>query len=622
MDRKRIRKSGVYPYDKLPWRLTELRPVYRGEDGRPDPAPPPISGDTKPSGTLFRLNAEGGRGKISDAGYDQALCSCIALPADRDLTVRAVFRITARGSRKALTLQEGAGVFLRDTMRPDPATGFPYANMAFAGYACGGWTAFVRTGVGKDLEQVRHRRETAAASLHQAEETGPVEVVLKKTGGVIRVRIRPFPAPGSGPEEAEKALLDVCLPLGPDALRKREKRRLYLGFLSANICGLEIRKDRTSIELGKREKRAEPLPEEGIRPDSRPSSAPDGEALPPAPGEEIFVSPEGRAEGAGTAADPTDIRTAVRRCGNGQTVSLLPGRYPLTGDLLLPAGNGGRGLKCRGNSREFAVLDFLERPHGLVLQGSDWEIEGVAVLRGNGFQIEGKRNRIRRCVAARNLETGFLIRHQSISADPALWPSDNEICDCASFCNMDPSEHNADGFACKVAAGGGNVFRRCRAFLNSDDGFDLFSKNRATGPVLLEECASWLNGYCLDGEGLRETQGNGNGFKLGGSGQRAAHRALRCRAMGNRSCGFTSNSNPWMYLEGCLAGNNGKENYKYYFASPAARAEKAWIDCEERDLPDFDPLTWLSERTGREELWLELREENSSSEKASCFSTR
>ena len=130
--------------------------------------------------------------------------------------------------------------------------------------------------------------------------------------------------------------------------------------------------------------------------------------------------------------------------------------------------------------------------------------------------------------------------------------------------------------------------------MNSDDGFDLFSKNRPIGAVRLTECRSWMNGYTLrDGLPVK-TAGNGSGFKLGGSGQPADHEAIRCEAIGNRGYGFTSNSNPRMRLSGCRAGNN-RENYVYYFSGAGENALRLTEACREADDPAFAPAAWAQE---------------------------
>ena len=245
-----------------------------------------------------------------------------------------------------------------------------------------------------------------------------------------------------------------------------------------------------------------------------------------------------------------------------------------------PGMSAEKGCRIFCEQKHGAILDFGGHSCSLIVSGDHWEMDGLAVTGGQGIQIWGSHNRIINCKACENLETGILIRYPDSGSDRELWPSYNVVEDCVSCCNRDPSGHNADGFACKVAAGEGNQFIHCFAWLNTDDGFDLFSKNRKIGAVFLKDCLSWMNGYRLLQDGtLTETEGNGNGFKLGGSGLAIRHRAEFCEAVGNRGMGFTSNSNPMMYLHGCVAGNNLKGNILYYYTGAAG--SKVFADCRE-----------------------------------------
>ena len=130
--------------------------------------------------------------------------------------------------------------------------------------------------------------------------------------------------------------------------------------------------------------------------------------------------------------------------------------------------------------------------------------------------------------------------------------------------------------------------------MNTDDGFDLFSKNRSIGAVKLIECRSWLNGYRLQDGKVIHSRGNGNGFKLGSSGIPVAHEAVGCEAAGNRECGFTSNSNPRLFLSDCRAEDNAK-NYVYYFTGTRAQPSCVLNNCTENRNPEFDPARWALE---------------------------
>ena len=127
--------------------------------------------------------------------------------------------------------------------------------------------------------------------------------------------------------------------------------------------------------------------------------------------------------------------------------------------------------------------------------------------------------------------------------------SDNLVLNCDAYNNWDPiSENgkggNTDGFGCHPAEGSkGNKFYGCRAWFNSDDGYDVISSHES---VTFENCWAFYNGFGTDFKSL----GDGNGFKGGGYGSRAAnlvpnpvprHTIQFCLAVKNKANGFYSN---------------------------------------------------------------------------------
>ena len=92
------------------------------------------------------------------------------------------------------------------------------------------------------------------------------------------------------------------------------------------------------------------------------------------------------------------------------------------------------------------------------------------------------------------------------------------ILNCDSHDNYDPNSNkgagqNADGFGCHYQTSGDTtIFRGCRAWWNSDDGFDCINQSVA---VRIENCWNSLSGY-VPGTMTPAAAGNGNGFKVGG----------------------------------------------------------------------------------------------------------
>jgi hypothetical protein len=101
----------------------------------------------------------------------------------------------------------------------------------------------------------------------------------------------------------------------------------------------------------------------------------------------------------------------------------------------------------------------------------------------------------------------------------------------------------ADGFAPKQLQGPGNFFYGCRAWENSDDGFDMFDSPEA---VIIEKSWAFRNGIDVWGDAIWQGVpyvGNGNGFKLGGNGEIQNNRITNSIAFGNPHVGFDLNGN-------------------------------------------------------------------------------
>ncbi|WP_169449445.1 right-handed parallel beta-helix repeat-containing protein [Marinimicrobium agarilyticum] len=107
--------------------------------------------------------------------------------------------------------------------------------------------------------------------------------------------------------------------------------------------------------------------------------------------------------------------------------------------------------------------------------------------------------------------------------------------------NYDPWSHqgdgeNADGFGVHYQwTGEPTVFRGCRAWWNSDDGWDFISQEV---PVIVENSWAMGNGYINSGSA---TAGNGAGFKIGSSKTGIRHVVRNNVAWSNRNQGFYAN---------------------------------------------------------------------------------
>ena len=177
---------------------------------------------------------------------------------------------------------------------------------------------------------------------------------------------------------------------------------------------------------------------------------------------------------------------------------------------------------------ERAVLDFAKEGTGLQLWGDYWHIKNIDVCNasdGNcGIRLSGHHNILEGIKTYNNGNTGLQVSGTSEETID-MWPSDNLILNCTSYNNCDEAMEDADGFAAKLTCGEGNVFRGCIAAYNADDGWDLFAKiaTGKIGAVTIEDCVAFKNGYVYDESGSVIDAGNGNGFKMGGSGISGHH---------------------------------------------------------------------------------------------------
>ena len=109
--------------------------------------------------------------------------------------------------------------------------------------------------------------------------------------------------------------------------------------------------------------------------------------------------------------------------------------------------------------------------------------------------------------------------------------------------NYDPRSHqgngqNADGFGVHYQKTGDvTIFRGCRAWWNSDDGWDFISQEV---PVVVENSWAMGSGYINSGS-ARAPDGNGAGFKIGSSKTGIRHVVRNNLAWGNRNQGFYAN---------------------------------------------------------------------------------
>ena len=254
-----------------------------------------------------------------------------------------------------------------------------------------------------------------------------------------------------------------------------------------------------------------------------------------------FVSPSGNDANPGTLASPfLTILKGLNTITTSGTVYLRGGNYAQPTKLSLTRiGVTNGAIRLWAYPGETPVVNSSgNTSDGFSISGQKYHLKAITVtLAGhNGINISGHSNTIENCVTYSNGNTGL---HITGSQSGTTFPSYNLILNCDSYLNYDPPiGGNADGFSAKWDMGPGNVFRGCRAWWNSDDGWDLWMANSA---IVIDQSWAFYNGTNYWGN--PSFNGNGQGFKLGGNYIGAPHRLLRSVAFRNKSGGIDQNNN-------------------------------------------------------------------------------
>ncbi len=276
-----------------------------------------------------------------------------------------------------------------------------------------------------------------------------------------------------------------------------------------------------------------------------------------------YASPTGNAALTGTdIANPTTLVHAISLATAGTTIYLRGGTYPITATVSFnKTGSVGNHINLwayPGDTRPIidgSAMAVTSSNRGLSLSGSYCHFKGFDIFKAgdNGLNVSGSNNIIEFCYFYENGDTGLQMGGGA---------SNNQVINCDSYYNVDPSQGNADGFAAKLDVGTGNSFTGCRAWQNSDDGWDGYMRPSDDVSTTLDNCWAFKNGYLKSG--AVATSGNGNGFKMGGSDLKDLRHNFtltRCLAFQNKVRGFDQNNNKGsIILQNCTSWNNG-QNY-------------------------------------------------------------
>lgn len=261
--------------------------------------------------------------------------------------------------------------------------------------------------------------------------------------------------------------------------------------------------------------------------------------------DEKFASPTATAVTAAatsvTVTTETALKAAIKAAAPGDIIT-VSGTIKLTSTLqLLNSGTSSSKINFTGGTLD---CSGISSGWGVKCNGSYWNITNMTIKNapdcGLVFQYGGY-NYVYNVTTSGNHDSGLQIYNQS---------HHNNVSYCKSNDNYDTQNggENADGFACKLSAGAGNKFDHCTANHNSDDGWDLYGQ---PSTVTITNCTATNNGYGGNGDG--------NGFKLGSSGQSVPHTVTNCTSSYNMASGYDGNGNTGhITITGSTGTGNGK----------------------------------------------------------------
>ncbi len=273
---------------------------------------------------------------------------------------------------------------------------------------------------------------------------------------------------------------------------------------------------------------------------------------------EYYVAPTGSDSAAGTMAAPfATLQKGINTAAAGDTVWIRGGTYKITTPASSAAGvnfnksgtSDTNRIKYWAYPGEVPVFDFSGLTistsgytNGFNVSGSWIHIKGLEVANvpmnmfsNNGISVNSAHDDIFESLNLHhNSGTGIFINagtggHLILNSD--------------AHDNYDPKSNqgngqNADGFGVHYQmTGNRTTIRGCRAWWNSDDGYDLINHEVS---VTVEYSWAMGNGYANYGT-TNPPDGNGNGFKMGSSKTGVRHLVQGNVAWKNKASGFYAN---------------------------------------------------------------------------------
>ncbi len=253
-------------------------------------------------------------------------------------------------------------------------------------------------------------------------------------------------------------------------------------------------------------------------------------------GATYYVAPNGVDTNVGDINNPVEtIQKAQALASSGDTVYIRGGLYSMREDQIARYNSiwayvtelNKNGISYLAYPNETPIFDYKNikpanyRIFAFFITGSNIHIKGIEVV---GVQVTILTHTQSECfdIQGSNITLEQIKMHDGMAIGVYMTKgSNNLILNCDAYNNYDSVSEsgvggNTDGFGFHLKKGSvNNVIRGCRAWYNSDDGYDLINNAE---PVTLENCWAFNNGYSISGTNYFVSRGDGNGFKVGGYG--------------------------------------------------------------------------------------------------------
>jgi uncharacterized protein YjdB len=312
----------------------------------------------------------------------------------------------------------------------------------------------------------------------------------------------------------------------------------------------------------------------------------------------FYIAPDGN-DGTGDGSIETpwfSLNKAEEAVSAGCTVYIRGGTYQIPDTVTETRGTGSTKINyvfhMTKSGRPNALIKYLaypgdaERPvfdmsevkpldvrvYVLVVEGSYLHFKGFDIIKTqvnvSNASVQTQAECVLNLGGNNNIYEELVMRDGMAIGFYLTAGSNNLILNCDAYNNWDSRSDNGaggdtDGFGAHLSSTShtGNIFRGCRAWLNSDDGFDSISCSAA---ITVENCWAFYNGYKVVNGQYQNASGSGVGFKIGGFGNNDAvnpvsptprHIIQFSLAAHNRGQGFYANHH-W-------GGNNWYNNTAY-----------------------------------------------------------